>query len=160
MSPMVATSTYRKRAASAPKEQRLLHKRSRAACATEHSFARARRPTAIQFRPRRRMHRCGTAPRGVVEDPLGPALQGVYKRDEETSPPACGGRSGEVSLSLGRSGAMIVHVEPGACGADEFRMKLLFETGTCVFSTPDELWRVWTGPPAAALRVPTAAARR
>ena len=40
---------------------------------------------------------------------------------------------------------MIVHVEPGECRADEFRLKLLFETGTCVFSTAQELWSFWTG---------------
>src|SRR4051794_29023778 len=156
MSPMVATSMYRKRAASAPKEQRLLHKRSREACATEHLFARVGRSPAIQFRRRRRMHRYATAPRATFEELFEHARSGVYKLDEATYPPACGGRSGEVSLSLGRSGAMIVHVEPGACGADEFRMKLLFETGTCVFSTPDELWRFWTGPLAASFGITTA----
>src|SRR6476619_5897378 len=48
---------------------------------------------------------------------------------------------------------MIVHVEPGECRADEFRLKLLFETGTCVFSTPHELWSFWTGPVAEAFGI-------
>ncbi len=52
---------------------------------------------------------------------------------------------------------MIVHVDPGECRAEEFRLKLLFETGTCVFSTPHELWRFWTGPIAEAFGIePTA----
>ena len=48
---------------------------------------------------------------------------------------------------------MIVHVDPGECRADEFRLKLLFETGTCVFSTPHELWSFWTGPVAEAFGI-------
>src|SRR3954453_182614 len=156
MSSIMAMSMHHKRVASAPKERRLLHKRPREARATERSFATVGRSPAIQFRRRRRMHRYATAPRATFEELFEHARSGVYKVDEATYPPACGGRSGDVSLSLGRSGAMIVHVEPGACGAEEFRMKLLFETGTGVFSTPEELWRFWTGPLAASFGITTA----
>src|SRR4051794_33498943 len=45
---------------------------------------------------------------------------------------------------------MIVHVQPGACRTDEFRLRLLFETGTCIFSGPDDMRSFWTGPLAAA----------
>ena len=83
--------------------------------------------------------------------------RGSSELEAAAYPPVCGGRSGEVSLSLGRSGAMIVHVHPGECRAEEFRLKLLFETGTCVFSTPHELWSFWTGPLAAAFGIAPAA---
>ena len=86
--------------------------------------------------PRRSMHRYATAPRSTFEELFEQARSGTFKLDAADYPPVCGGRSGEVSLALGRTGAMIVHVEPGECRADEFRLKLLFETGTCVFSTP------------------------
>ena len=105
------------------------------------------------------MHRYATAPRSTFEELFEHARSGTFKLDAATYPPVCGGRSGAVSLTLGHTGAMIVHVEPGECRADEFRLKLLFETGTCVFSTPHELWSFWTGPVAEAFGIePTVAA--
>ena len=105
------------------------------------------------------MHRYATAPRSTFDELFEHARSGTFKLDAATYPPVCGGRSGAVSLSLGHTGAMIVHVEPGECRADEFRLKLLFETGTCVFSTPHELWSFWTGPVAEAFGIePTVAA--
>ena len=105
------------------------------------------------------MHRYATAPRSTFDELFEHARSGTFVLDAATYPPVCGGRSGEVSLALGHSGAMIVHVEPGECRADEFRLKLLFETGTCVFSTPHELWSFWTGPVAEAFGIePTARA--
>lgn len=102
------------------------------------------------------MHRYATAPRSTFEELFEHAHSGTVRLDGADYPPVCGGRSGEVSLSLGRSGAMIVHVHPGECRADEFRLKLLFETGTCVFSTPQELCSFWTGPLAAAFGIESA----
>jgi len=99
------------------------------------------------------MHRYAAAPRSTFEELFEQARTGIVKLDGADYPPVCGGRSGEVSLALGRSGAMIVHVAPGECSADEFRLKLLFETGTCVFSTPQELCSFWTGPLAAAFGI-------
>ena len=99
------------------------------------------------------MHRYATAPRSTFDELFEHARSGTFKLDAATYPPACGGRSGAVSLTLGHTGAMIVHVEPGECRADEFRLKLLFETGTCVFSTPHELWSFWTGPVAEAFGI-------
>ena len=99
------------------------------------------------------MHRYATAPRSTFEELFEQARTGIVKLDAADYPPVCGGRSGEVSLALGRNGAMIVHVHPGECRAEEFRLKLLFETGTCVFSTPLELCRFWTGPLAAAFGI-------
>jgi len=99
------------------------------------------------------MHRYATAPRSTFEELFERARSGTFKLDAATYPPVCGGRSGQVSLALGRTGAMIVHVDPGECRADEFRLKLLFETGTCVFSTPHELWSFWTGPVAEAFGI-------
>jgi ATP-dependent Clp protease ATP-binding subunit ClpC len=99
------------------------------------------------------MHRYATAPRSTFEELFEHARSGTFKLDAATYPPVCGGRSGAVSLALGHTGAMIVHVEPGECRADEFRLKLLFETGTCVFSTPHELWSFWTGPVAEAFGI-------
>ena len=95
------------------------------------------------------MHPYATAPESAFEGLFEQARSGPFKLDAAPIP-VCGDRSGEVSLSLGRTGAMIVHVVPGECRSDEFRLKLLFETGTCVFSTPHELWRFWTGPVAEA----------
>ncbi len=103
------------------------------------------------------MHRYATAPRSTFEELFEQARSGTFKLDAATYPPVCGDRSGEVSLALGHTGAMIVHVVPGACSADEFRLKLLFETGTCVFSTPHELWSFWTGPLAEAFGIEPAA---
>src|SRR3954447_16979717 len=92
------------------------------------------------------MHRYATAPRSTFEELFEHARSGTFKLEAAAYPPVCGERSGEVTLALGHTGAMIVHVEPGECRADEFRLRLLFETGTCVFSTPHELWSFWTGP--------------
>ena len=99
------------------------------------------------------MHRYATAPRSTFDELFEQARSGTFKLDAATYPPVCGGRTGTVSLALGHTGAMIVHVEPGECRADEFRLKLLFETGTCVFSTPHELWSFWTGPVAEAFGI-------
>src|SRR4051794_14394126 len=99
------------------------------------------------------MHRYATAPRSTFEELFERARSGTFKLDAAAYPPVCGDRSGEVTLALGHTGAMIVHVEPGECRADEFRLKLLFETGTCVFSTPHELWSFWTGPLAEAFGI-------
>ena len=82
------------------------------------------------------MHRYATAPRPTFEELFAQARSGPFMLDAATYPPVCGERSGEVRLSLGPTGAMIVHVEAGPCRADDFRLQLLFETGTCVFSTP------------------------
>jgi ATP-dependent Clp protease ATP-binding subunit ClpC len=104
------------------------------------------------------MHRYATAPRTTFEELFEQARTGTFRLEGATYPPGCGDRSGAVTLSLGRTGAMIVHVDPGECRADEFRLKLLFETGTCVFSTPHELWSFWTGPVAVAFGVEPATA--
>ena len=103
------------------------------------------------------MHRYAAAPRAAFEDLFERARKGTFRLEAATYPPACGGRSGAVTLSLGRAGALIVHVDPGGCRAEEFRLKLLFETGTCVFSTPHELWSFWTGPVAEAFGIEPAA---
>jgi AAA domain (Cdc48 subfamily) len=99
------------------------------------------------------MHRYASAPRSTFDELFEQARLGTFKLDAATYPPVCGGRTGAVSLALGHTGAMIVHVEPGECRADEFRLKLLFETGTCVFSTPHELCSFWTGPVAEAFGI-------
>jgi hypothetical protein len=106
------------------------------------------------------MHRYATAPPATFEELFEQARTGPVKLETADYPPGCGGRSGEVSLALGGAGAMIVHVEPGECRAEEFRLKLLFETGTCVFSTPWELWSFWTGPLAEAFGIEPEAGRR
>ena len=99
------------------------------------------------------MRRYATAPQSTFEEFFERARSGIVKLDASEYPPVCAERSGEVSLLLGRTGAMIVHVRPGECRAEEFRLKLLFETGMCVFSTPQELCSFWTGPLAAAFGV-------
>ena len=98
------------------------------------------------------MHRYATAPRSTFDELFEHARSGTFKLDAATYPPVCGGRSGAVSLTLGHTGAMIVHVEPGECRADEFRLKLLFETGTCVFSTPARALELLDGPVARGVR--------
>jgi len=99
------------------------------------------------------MRRYATAPQSTFEELFERARSGIVKLDASEYPPVCAERSGEVSLLLGRSGAMIVHVRPGECRAEEFRLKLLFETGSCVFTTPQDLCDFWTGPLAAAFGI-------
>ena len=67
--------------------------------------------------------------------------------------PLCAVSSGEVTFALGRTGAMIVHVRPGECSSPEFRLRLLFETGACVFSSPRDLGHFCTGLLAAAFGI-------
>jgi DNA polymerase III delta prime subunit len=99
------------------------------------------------------MRRYATAPRSTFEEFFERARSGIVKLDASEYPPVCAERSGEVSLLLGRTGAMIVHVRPGECRAEEFRLKLLFETGSCVFTTPQDLCDFWTGPLAVAFGI-------
>ena len=59
------------------------------------------------------MHRYATAPRSTCEELFLHAAAAAVKPEAAAYPPVCGGRAGDVSRSLGRSGAMIVHVRPG-----------------------------------------------
>ena len=96
------------------------------------------------------MRRYATAPRSTFEELFEHAQTGTVTLATAEYPPLRTEREGEVTLSIGSTGAMIVHVTPGTCSAEEFRLRLLFETGTCVFSTPTDLWDFWTGPVAEA----------
>ena len=104
------------------------------------------------------MHRYATAPRSTFEELVEEVRRGGVTLDGAVYPPVCDGRGGPVTLTLGPTGAIIVHVEPGTCRTDDFRLRLLFQTGTCIFSTPDELWRFWTGPLAEAFGIEPAPA--
>jgi hypothetical protein len=96
------------------------------------------------------MHRYATAPRATFEELFAEARYGTVLLEAAEYPPVCTRRGGTVELALGPTGAMIVHVQRGACGAEDFRLRLLFETGTCIFPSPDDLCGFWTGPLAAA----------
>jgi hypothetical protein len=85
------------------------------------------------------MHRDGTEPRSTFEELFAEAGYGTVVLEGAVYPPVCGRREGEVTLSLGPTGAMIVHVQRSPCRGDDFRLRLLFETGTCVFSSPADL---------------------
>ena len=76
------------------------------------------------------MHRYATAPRPTFEQLVEEARTGGVTLDEAEYPPCCEGRGGLVTLTVGPTGALIVHVEPGPCRSDDFRLRLLFETGT------------------------------
>ena len=104
------------------------------------------------------MHRYATASRSTFDELFDQARSGTVTLAAAVYPPICGDRSGDVRLSLGPTGAMIVHVDPGECSAKDFRLKVLFETGTCVFSTPADLCAFWTGPLAAAFGIAPAQA--
>jgi len=99
------------------------------------------------------MHRYATAPRPTFEELVEEASEGGVMLEGAAYPACCDGRDGPVTLTVGPTGAIIVHVEPGTCRSDDFRLRLLFQTGTCIFSTPDELWRFWTGPLAVAFGI-------
>ena len=102
------------------------------------------------------MHRYATAPRTTFEELVEEAREGGVTLDGAAYPACCDGRDGPATLTVGPTSAIIVHVEPGTCRSDDFRLRLLFQTGTCIFSTPDDLWRFWTGPLAAAFGIATA----
>jgi ATP-dependent Clp protease ATP-binding subunit ClpC len=68
-------------------------------------------------------------------------------------PPVCDKPAGEVTLTLGPTGAMIVHVRRCPCRSDDFRLRLLFDTGVCVFSDARDLHAFWSGPVAAAFGI-------
>lgn len=85
------------------------------------------------------MRRYATAPLSTFEDLFDRARTGTLRVEIAEYPPVCAARSGEVTFALGRTGAMIMHVRPGACSSPEFRLRLLFETGACVFSSPRDL---------------------
>ena len=99
------------------------------------------------------MHRYATAPRTTFDELIEEARDGGVTLDGAEYPACCDGRTGPVTLTVGPTGAIIVHVEAGPCRSDDFRLRLLFQTGTCIFSTPDDLWRFWTGPLAEAFGI-------
>lgn len=107
------------------------------------------------------MRRYATAPLSTFEDLFDRARAGTIRVEAAEYPPVCAVSSGEVTFALGRTGAMIMHVRPGACSSPEFRLRLLFETGACVFSSPRDLGHFCTGLLAAAFgiepKVPIAA---
>src|SRR5690349_23716387 len=73
------------------------------------------RPTSARF-PYTTLFRSAT-----FEEPFEEARHGTVLLKAARYPPSCSVESGTVQLSLGPSGAMIVHVEPGACSEREFR---------------------------------------
>ena len=102
------------------------------------------------------MRRYATAPLSTFEDLFDRARSGIVRLDAMEYPPVCTERSGEISFALGRTGAMIMHVRPGECSSPEFRLRLLFETGACVFSSSADLGHFCTGPLAAAFEIEAA----
>ena len=85
------------------------------------------------------MRRYATADLSTFEDLFERARAGTITVEPVEYPPVSELQSGPVSFALGRTGAMIMHVRPGRCASDEFRLRLLFETGACVFSSPADL---------------------
>jgi len=92
------------------------------------------------------MHRYATAPRTTFDELVEEARSGGVTLDSAEYPACCDGRGGPATVTVGPTGAIIVHVEAGTCRSDDFRLRLLFQTGTCIFSTSEDLWRFWTGP--------------
>jgi ATP-dependent Clp protease ATP-binding subunit ClpC len=99
------------------------------------------------------MHRFATAPRSTFEELFTEAGYGTVVLEGAEYPPVCDQRSGEVTLSLGPTGAMIVHVRRCPCRSEDFRLRLLFDTGVCVFSDARDLHSFWSGPLAAAFGI-------
>jgi hypothetical protein len=99
------------------------------------------------------MHRFATAPRSTFEELFTEAGYGTIALEEAEYPPVCDTPMGEVTLSLGPTGAMIVHVRRCTCRSDDFRLRLLFDTGVCVFSDAQDLHAFWRGPLAAAFGI-------
>ena len=99
------------------------------------------------------MHRFATAPRSTFEELYKEAGYGTVVLDGAEYPPVCDKPSGEVTLSLGPTGAMIMHVRRCPCRSDDFRLRLLFDTGVCVFSDARDLHAFWSGPLAAAFGI-------
>ena len=127
--------------------------RQKQSCFDEHLFARIwSRPPAEQS-PKE--EHAPLRDRVVVdyEDLFDRAKDGTITLDSAVYPAVCAVSSGKVTFALGRSGAMITHVRPGACGSREFRLRLLFETGACVFSSPRDLGHFCTGLLAAAFEI-------
>lgn len=83
------------------------------------------------------------------------ARTGTIRVEIAECPQGCAVDSGEVTFALGRTGAMIVHVRRGACSSTEFRLRLLFETGACVFASPRDLGHFCTGLLASAFGIET-----
>ena len=101
------------------------------------------------------MRRYATAPLSMFEDLFVHARTGTLRVEPAEYPPTCAIGSGEVTFALGKTGAMILHVRPGACTSPEFRLRLLFETGACVFTSPRDLGHFCTGLLAAAFGIET-----
>jgi hypothetical protein len=99
------------------------------------------------------MHRFATAPRSTFEELFTEAGYGTVVLEGAEYPPVCDKPSGEVTLSLGPTGAMIVHVRRCPCRSNDFRLRLLFDTGVCVFSDARDLHAFWSGPLAAAFGI-------
>jgi hypothetical protein len=99
------------------------------------------------------MHRYATAPRSTFDELFEEAREATVVLAEAEHPPVCETRRGDVTLALGPSGAMIVHVAPGPCPTPDFRLRMLFETGTCIFSDARDLHAFWTGPLAVAFGI-------
>lgn len=120
---------------------------------TEHMFARVWSRPLPSNRPRRSMRRYATAPLSTFEDLFDRARTGTIRIEATEYPAVCSVSTGEVTFALGRTGAMIMHVRPGACSSPEFRLRLLFETGACVLSSPRDLGHFCTGLLAAAFGI-------
>ncbi len=99
------------------------------------------------------MHRYASAPLSRFEELFEETRAGTVLLAAAEYPPVCDVESGDVTLTLGPTGAIIVHVRPGSCRSDDFRLRLLFETGTCIFSNARDLGAFWTGPLAVAFGI-------
>ncbi len=106
------------------------------------------------------MRRYATADLSTFEDLFDRARVGTVTVDPVEYPPVCDQSAGAVSFALGRTGALIMHVRPGSCTSEEFRLRLLFETGACVFSSPADLGHFCTGALAAAFEIAPPRANR
>src|SRR5262249_25899088 len=77
--------------------------------------------TAGSSRRRRSMDRYASERCTTFEELFEQAREGTVVLDAARYPPSCSVAGGSVRLTLGPTGAMIVHVEPGPCRCDDFR---------------------------------------
>lgn len=88
--------------------------------------------------------------RRFIEAPLS-EFESVFSRDEKDDlelggadyPVSCRLKRGAIRFAKGPGGCLLLHVDRCVCEAGDFRVKLLFETGSLVFGSAAELASFW-----------------
>ena len=92
------------------------------------------------------MHRLALATPAQLELVFQQAGTGKVDLDDAAYPDGCEPARGPVRFEAPLRGGLVVRVTPGALETEDFRLGVLFESGSCVFGSIDDLHRFCAGP--------------